>query len=71
MCIYSANARWRGRRDKAVACAILSALILAGTKFRSGQRTLQILAMLLLTHKRPVDPDDALFCKALERFWKN
>src|SRR5215472_7998699 len=41
MCIYSANARWRGRRDKAVACAILSPLIWDRHKILWRQRTLQ------------------------------
>ena len=71
MCIYSANARWRGRRDKAVACAILSPLIWHRHKIPLETTDTTENAILLLTHERPIDPDDALFCKAFERFWKN
>ena len=71
MCIYSANARWRGRLDKAVTCAILSAFISGRHKIPLETADTTALAILLVTHERPIDPDDALFCKALERFWKN
>lgn len=36
---------------------------------RTGDTT--ALRIPLLTHKRPVDSDDALFRKSLQRFWKN
>ncbi len=71
MCIYSANEHWRGRRGKAVACAVLSALISGRHKIPLETADTTALAILLLTHERPIDPDDALFCKARERFWKN
>jgi hypothetical protein len=36
-------------------------------------QTLFVAAALkgLLTHKRPINSDDALFRKALQRFWKD
>ena len=71
MCICSANGRWRGRRGKAVAWRYLSALILGGHKILLETADTTALAILLLTHERPIDPDDALFCKALQRFRKN
>ena len=55
----------------AVACAILSALISGRHKIPLETADTTALAILLLTHERPIDPNDALFCKALERFWKN
>ena len=61
MYICSVNARWRGHRDSGLGTLRLGAL----------NRQSDLKSLALLTHKRPVDSDDALFRKAFQRFRKN
>jgi hypothetical protein len=58
MCIYWANAPWRGHRDNGFATL-------------KGKPQSDLNRLALLAHERPVDSYDTLFRKSLQRLWKN